>query len=39
MEDAKLVMTPLPINFAAISLTLGTYLLDPTPYHAAVGSL
>lgn len=39
MEDSKLVMTPLPINFAAISLTLGTYLLDPTPYHAAVGSL
>ena len=39
MDNAKHVLTPLPISSAAISLTSGTPLSDPTPYRAAVGSL
>ncbi|KAK9214347.1 hypothetical protein WN944_006336 [Citrus x changshan-huyou] len=39
MDNAKLVLTPLPTSSAAISLTSGTPLSDPTPYRAAVGSL
>ncbi|RVW78964.1 Retrovirus-related Pol polyprotein from transposon RE1 [Vitis vinifera] len=36
MADAKPVLTPLPTSSAAISLTSGTSLFDPTPYRAAV---
>ncbi|KAL6324620.1 hypothetical protein AAG906_013433 [Vitis piasezkii] len=39
MADAKPVLTPLPTSSTTISLTSGTPLSDPTPYHAAVGSL
>lgn len=39
MDNAKPVLTPLPTSSAAISLTSGTPLSDPTPYRATVGSL
>ncbi|KAK9200192.1 hypothetical protein WN944_015388 [Citrus x changshan-huyou] len=39
MDNAKPVLTPLPTSSAAISLTSGTPLSDPTPYRVVVGSL